>query len=264
VLAIALTLLLVSNGAPSVETNAPRVASRVELYGRVLLDNFSTGIGLPAVTFDHWRHRALYTCRVCHVDLGFAMKAGATRVSAATNGSGAHCGACHDGKRVHEGRPIFRACYGWPHADPARGCTRCHTGPNAGPGSGYEEFVRAMPVDIAGDIDWVSAGPRLIKPTDTVEGISVKRASMRIDRDVEIRPRETWMHSVTFSHRRHVAWAGCELCHPDVFPMRRAAVTYEMEAMRAGRYCGACHLTVAFPLSTCGRCHANEGRRAVR
>jgi c(7)-type cytochrome triheme protein len=79
---------------------------------------------------------------------------------------------------------------------------------------------------------------------------------MRIDRDVEIRALGTWMNDVTFSHKKHVSWIACELCHPDIFPVgRRGAVRYRMDQMRAGRHCGACHANVAFPLSTCQRCH---------
>jgi len=32
------------------------------------------------VVFDHWLHRAKFTCRLCHVDIGFAMKAEATDI----------------------------------------------------------------------------------------------------------------------------------------------------------------------------------------
>jgi hypothetical protein len=28
--------------------------------------------------FRHWLHRSKYTCRLCHVDIGFAMEAGGT------------------------------------------------------------------------------------------------------------------------------------------------------------------------------------------
>ena len=47
-------------------------------YGRVTINNFSQQAGLPPVVFDHWVHRSMFTCRLCHVDIGFAMAAGAT------------------------------------------------------------------------------------------------------------------------------------------------------------------------------------------
>ena len=258
--------LLAAAPAEGEEAKSTALYSTVDHHGRVELDVSSTKARVPSVTFEHWRHRALYTCRVCHVDLGFAMKAGETQVSAASNEAGQHCGACHDGKRLHEGRPIFKACAGWPRADPTRGCTRCHTGASRGADPAYEAFKASMPLDVAGYVDWAAAMRRgLVKPVDAVEGISPKRAPLRVDRDVQIRPLGTWMNGVTFSHRKHVAWISCELCHPDVFPMsRRDSVRYEMASMRSGRACGACHLTVAFPLGTCSRCHGVEDGRAVR
>ena len=263
-LSLVLAVTLAAGNAP--ERTPERIYATVAIHGRVVLDNFSTDTGMPAVVFDHWRHRVLFTCRVCHVDVGFAMKAGETRISAVTNENGTHCGACHDGKARHDGRPIFRACTGWPRNDPARGCPRCHAGATAGPGAGYAAFVRAMPADVEGDIDWAAAARRsVIKPVDVVEGVTLKRSTMRIDRDVEIRPLGSWMNGVTFSHKRHVTWIGCELCHPEVFPVtKRGSVKYDMAEMRAGRHCGACHVSVAFPLSTCQRCHAGDDGRAVR
>ena len=261
---LALAVLLAATGASAEDGGPPSPGS--DLRGRVLLDGTSRRVGMPAVTFDHWRHRLFYSCRVCHVDLGFAMKAGETQISAAGNETGQHCGACHDGKLLHDGTPIFRACFGWPRADPARGCTRCHTGPTRGPGAGYEELRQALPADVAGDIDWAAAAGRgLIRPADVVEGISPRRAALKIDRDVALRTSGTWMSDVTFSHKRHVAWVACELCHPEIFPVtKRGSVRFDMADLRAGRYCGVCHLKVAFPLTTCVRCHAGQDRRFLR
>lgn len=257
---IAAVAVAAALGAAAAEPDAggrpAAVRATVEIPGRVVLDGSSSRVAMPAVVFDHWSHRALYTCRVCHVDLGFAMRAGETRVSAETNEDGAHCGACHDGRTREDGRAVFRACWGWPRLDPARGCQRCHTGPSPGRPAGYEAFRQRMPLDVAGDVDWVAAGRRgLVRPADAIPGVTPRRAPMRIDRDVELRSAGTWMNDVTFSHRRHVSWIACELCHPDAFPMRRGAARPRMEEMRAGRHCGACHASVAFPLSTCQRCH---------
>jgi c(7)-type cytochrome triheme protein len=238
-----------------------------ELHGRVVLDNFSSTVRMPAVTFDHWRHRAMYTCRVCHVDLGFALEAGETRVSAGSNQAGQHCGACHDGKREYAGRAILRSCSGWPHADAARGCTLCHTGPDSGPGRGYAQFKKGMPLDSADYIDWALVAQRggLITPIDFLEGISEQHSAMKIDRNVTIQAKGTWLESVTFSHRKHAQWNGCELCHPEVFPVtQRGAVKYDMNAIRGGQYCGVCHANVAFPLDACKRCHGNTSRPAMR
>ena len=49
-------------------------------YGRVVINNYSETAQLSPVVFDHWLHRAKFTCRLCHVDIGFAMKAEATDI----------------------------------------------------------------------------------------------------------------------------------------------------------------------------------------
>ena len=79
-------------------------------YRRVVLNKFSRKAGMAPVVFDHWLHRAEFTCRLCHVDLGFAMQAGDSGIDAETNAMGYYCGACHDGKRVYADRQIFAAC----------------------------------------------------------------------------------------------------------------------------------------------------------
>lgn len=264
-LAVGLLAALAATADGGADAPPPPAIATVEVPGRVVLDAFSSRLGLPAVAFDHWRHRTMYTCRVCHADLGFALGAGETQVSAESNEDGSHCGACHDGETLHEGRPVFRACWGWPRADAARGCTRCHTGPSPDPGPRYEELRRRLPLDATGEIDWAAAARQgLVKPLDAVEGVPVKRPSMKLDRDLTIAAVGTWLKAVTFSHRRHAQWTGCGLCHPEVFPVTaRGAARYRMDDVRAGRYCGACHGSVAFALDACQRCHA-EDRRPMR
>ena len=45
-------------------------------------------------------------------------------------------------------------------------------------------------------------------------------------------------------------------CHPDVFNIKKKTTEhFEMRFILEGRFCGACHLTVAFPLNDCMRCH---------
>jgi c(7)-type cytochrome triheme protein len=257
-----LVLLAGGAGTPATPPGADARDAPRESHGRVVLDRSCTKRGIPVVTFEHWSHRARYTCRVCHVDAGFALEAGATPVSFDTNEERAHCGACHDGRTTHAGKPIFAACSGWPLPDAARGCPRCHAGPVAGPTPGYEAFRRRMPLDDAGAVDWVEAARlSLVTPQGSLDGRPPARASMRLDRDVEIKPVGSWMSKVTFSHRKHGAWNGCELCHPEIFPStRRGAVRFKMADLDAGRFCGVCHGTVAFGLSACRQCHPEERR----
>ena len=54
-------------------------------FGRVIINNYSEAVHLSPVQFDHWLHRAKLTCRVCHVDIGFAMEANQTDITADDN-----------------------------------------------------------------------------------------------------------------------------------------------------------------------------------
>ena len=65
--------------------------------------------------------RAKYTCRVCHVDIGFSMRAGETGITEEYNNNGFYCGACHNGVEAfgpYEGKE--------PGTETAN-CDRCHS-----------------------------------------------------------------------------------------------------------------------------------------
>jgi c(7)-type cytochrome triheme protein len=211
----------------------------------------------PAV-FDHWRHRAVFSCRLCHIDVGFAMQAGASGIARASNAAGLHCGACHDGKRTLGGKTVFAACTLAGPAKPGESCARCHA--DGGRDRARAEYLALsdrLPTYGGGYIDWERAEERaLVKPIDLLEGVSIVRPAMKLDRDVPIEVKGSWIGGVTFSHRKHAVWNGCEVCHPEIFPVTKAgSVRFSMADVRAGRYCGACHRSVAFPLSLCQRCH---------
>jgi len=232
-------------------------------YGTVVLERASRAAGMAPVAFEHWRHRGLYTCRLCHVDVGFAMQAGATEISAEGNRSGLHCGACHDGRRLHLGKPIFAACSTDAARPPPEACGRCH-GAHLRPGwpERAEAFARTMPRDGADLIDWLEAERRAFSPpTDQVEGISLAADRLRVDRNFSIGTLGTWLGEVAFDHSKHARWSGCEGCHPEIFPStRRGASRWRMKDIVAGEACGACHNKVAFPLDRCLRCHERPVR----
>jgi c(7)-type cytochrome triheme protein len=98
-------------------------------YGSVIIRNFSGQAGPGAVRFDHWLHRVLYTCRLCHVDIGFAMEANATKIDADTNMKGFYCGSCHNGTRtrVRGSKKIFAACSLSATPGEDTRCSRCHS-----------------------------------------------------------------------------------------------------------------------------------------
>jgi c(7)-type cytochrome triheme protein len=231
--------------------------------GHLTLEERSRRAGIPGVEFEHWRHRVQFTCRVCHVDVGFAMSAGETGITASTNRSGFHCGACHDGKRQHRGTTLFAACSDAKSIDGRGSCKRCHARPDpARARADYEAFAAGMPRNVHGAVDWERAEARgMIRPADFLEAVSVPRPALRMDKDVRIPAEASWVNDIIFSHKKHSVWNGCEVCHPDIFPVTKAgAVKYTMLQISAGQYCGACHDKVAFPLADCEACHRKQVR----
>lgn len=67
-------------------------------YGDIVLDNYSAKSGIRPVIFPHWFHRIRFSCKTCHSDLGFKMKAGANKINMLKIINGEYCGACHNGQ----------------------------------------------------------------------------------------------------------------------------------------------------------------------
>ncbi len=233
-------------------------------YGRVIINNYSSSAGLAPAVFDHWLHRAMFTCRLCHVDIGFAMEGGATKIKAATNRDGFHCGACHNGKTAYKGKKIFASCSDNSVQDESSRCIRCHSAGNQRKKEmEFNQFIEKFPKSRVGNgMDWEEAEAKgLIKPIDFMEGVSIKRSPLKMEKEISIESRETWMSDVMFSHKKHAVWNGCEVCHPEIFPStKQGTVKYSMFQIANGEYCGVCHDKVAFPLIECQRCHIKPVR----
>ncbi|SRR6266542_781439 len=233
------------------------VAQSPSEYGRIVLDRYSSRAGVNGVVFDHWLHRAWFTCGLCHVDIGFAMQARGTDIKASTNKEGYHCGACHDGKRSFKGEAIFAACEDGAPAGENKRCARCHSRGKQGVRKfDYETFTAKLPKNVYG-VDWEEAEVQgLIKPIDSLDGISIKRARLNNQEDFSIKARASWASDVIFSHKKHSIWNGCEVCHPEIFPTtQKGAIKYTMIHISAGQYCGVCHGKVAFRINACHKCH---------
>lgn len=118
-----------------------------------------------------------------------------------------------------------------------------------------EVALALMPRDSAGNVDWVTAlrdgtiRPRG-KPGDERSGSNGFGYDFLIKNAVP-------MFDAFFPHSTHVEWLSCANCHPGVFPYRNEPIT--MEGINQGEWCGQCHGKVAFPVSTCGRCHLQMG-----
>ena len=211
-------------------------------FGKVVMNNFSEKNGVAPVVFDHWLHRAKFTCRLCHVDIGFAMEANATQVHEDGNRKGFYCGACHNGKVAFE----------------MTSCERCHSaGKQVKRAYDFAAFTADLPKGRFGNgVDWEAAELEgKIKLTDTLPGVSVKRTPLQIPKDYSIEAKIAGLPEIIFSHKKHATWNGCELCHPEIYAVKAGATKYTMQDVFAGKYCGVCHGPVAFPAIDCQRCH---------
>jgi c(7)-type cytochrome triheme protein len=254
-----LFLILLFAGIALAQTGVKKKRPLPDQFGAVVINNFSQGAGLAPVVFDHWLHRSKYTCRLCHVDIGFGMKAGATGIKAADNMKGYYCGTCHNGKMVSGGKKIFEACAAKaPGTDMTR-CERCHSqGKAVKKEYDFYAFSAKLPKERFGNgINWEKAEEEgLLKLVDFIEGVSIKKPSLTIQKDFSLGSKVAGMPDIIFSHKKHTVWNGCEVCHPELFVgVKKGATKYSMVEIFEGKYCGACHVTVAFPLTDCQRCH---------
>jgi c(7)-type cytochrome triheme protein len=229
-----------------------------EDYGTVILNNYSKEAGVAPVVFDHWLHRAKFTCKLCHVDIGFAMKAEATEIKAVDNINGYYCGSCHDGKRVIKNKEIFAACaVKYTKVDGKR-CARCHSvGRTEQRKYNFKTFTENLPRLFGNLIDWEKAEKqKKIKPTDFLEGISYKRPPLEAQEDFSMEVSSWSWPDVIFSHKKHIVWNGCEVCHPLIYQSsKKGTVRYSMAEIMEGESCGVCHLSVAFSVWLCRKCH---------
>lgn len=256
---LVLIMVLLFAGMSVAQTGVKKKRPLPHEYGRTAINNYSEKAGLAPVVFDHWLHRSRYTCRVCHVDIGFAMKAGATGIKAADNMRGFYCGTCHNGKTPYGTGRVFESCSSKYTQEDVRRCERCHSqGKNVKREHDFDSFAARMPKERFGNgINWEKAEEDgLIKPLDFIEGITIKKPSLTIQQDFSLGAKVKGMPEIIFSHKKHTVWNGCEVCHPEIFVgVKKGATKYSMVEIFEGKYCGVCHTTVAFPLTDCQRCH---------
>lgn len=222
-------------------------------FANIIIDNYSTKAKQAPVVFKHWLHRSKFSCRLCHVDIGFAMKGGATDITDNDIQRGLFCGACHNGQIAFSQNPSA--------ADGKTGqrtCVLCHSyGKEVNFKYDFYEFQQKMPRERFGNgIDWQKAEKtKKIILIDYLEGISIKGMQLKDPKELNLKPQEANMPEIIFSHVKHGKWSGCELCHPEIFGVKKGSQPYKMEDIFAGKYCGVCHGPVAFPNMDCQRCH---------
>ena len=211
-------------------------------FGDILIDRTATKNGEKAVFFSHWTHRAKYTCRVCHWELDFAFKKGETEITELDNRNGLYCGKCHDGK----------VAFGHTEVN----CQRCHTGRIGTNKEKFSKFRAGLPKDKFGNkINW-SAAIRLerIKPVYSI--FKPEETPLLFRKNLELKAEWAFVPPAFFPHDVHVKWLDCGSCHPDIFNIEKKATKhFEMRYILEEKFCGVCHLRVAFPMDNCKRCH---------
>lgn len=75
------------------------VASPVQAeYADVVINKRASLAGMRPVIFPHWFHRIRFRCRVCHIEAGFEMRAGANDIYMLDIVEGRFCGKCHNNR----------------------------------------------------------------------------------------------------------------------------------------------------------------------
>jgi c(7)-type cytochrome triheme protein len=216
--------------------------SAPERYGNILISRLTHSSTHPPVSFSHWVHRQHYTCRVCHFELNFSMKTNTTEITEAKIRKGEYCGACHNNRIV----------FGVSDAT----CVICHTGNPGATDSRFPE-LKDLPKAPYGDrINWVKAlKKKLITPKQSI--LNEDYESIPFSKVLRLEP--DWARIKTralFPHQQHTVWLDCADCHPDIFNIQKKGTRYfRMDHIVKGKFCGVCHLTVAFPMQDCKRCH---------
>ena len=209
-----------------------------EHFGVVLIDRATSGTETRAVSFSHATHRVRYTCRVCHLELDFALRRNESGITEEANRDGRYCGACHDGK----------IAFG--HAAPH--CGRCHVGE-----AKAESFARLAdlpPAEHGNRVDWSRA--LALGRITPVPSLHPGFEPLSLDTTLTLEAEWSFVPPAIFPHAEHVRWLDCANCHPDIFNVKKKTTPhFSMKYALAGEFCGACHLNVAFPLHDCRRCH---------
>lgn len=219
-------------------------------YGDVTIERVTKEKNVAPVNFSHWVHRVKYTCRVCHYELEFNMKANATPITC-NNGqmdggfmNGRFCGACHNGK----------TSFG-PREGAMENCSTCHSGDAGSSWKKFSDLREKLPKSKFGnEINWTKALEEgFIEPKDSLS--DGKREIVNIQ-TLTLRAEMTGISSAIFPHKTHEQWLDCSSCHPELFNIKKKTTeSLRMSNMLRGESCGVCHLSVAFPLNDCNTCH---------
>ena len=222
-------------------------------YGVLVFRDISEKRGVKPVIFSHQSHRTRYTCKVCHLELDFMMKKGSSEITREDNLEGRMCGVCHNGEEAFS---VNAKTY----------CDHCHV--NMDRESGHQNrrlessYAGSPSQDYGDGINWVEAMKTgKISPRNFLDEENYQE-SMPLPEHLELSMRWTTRSPrtlVSFSHKEHIKWLDCSNCHPDIFNIKQmGTVEFDKEKNLYGMYCGTCHMTVAFPMNGCSRCHPGQ------
>ena len=242
--ALSLTLVLAAFGLASAQSPGEKwfdfpADLPPDEYGNILIDRISTANNVKPVSFSHWKHRLRYTCRVCHFELGFEFKTNATEITEKLSGMGYYCGACHDGVTA------------FAHSE--SNCNKCHNGDLDYNSKKIKDVLNALPGGPYGNnIDWVKSYSRL-KPAYSM---FYSEQPLRFSRELSLEAELSNIPPAIFPHKPHVRELDCSNCHPQPFNIKKKTTEhFTMDYILDGQFCGACHMTVAFPVRDCAKCH---------
>jgi c(7)-type cytochrome triheme protein len=174
--------------------------------------------------------------------LGFSFKSGGTDITEADNRNGLFCGKCHDGKVAFD------------HSE--KNCQRCHTGEKISNKEAFRKLSKQLQRDKFGNmINWAAAiKSKRIKPLYSI--FHLEERPLDFKKRLELKAEWPYVPAAFFPHKAHVQWLDCGSCHPDIFNIKKKTTKhFLMKYILDEKFCGVCHMTVAFPIDNCKRCH---------
>ena len=241
-LVVSTQLLVVDNLSGEMAVTSSK-GIRPEQYGNLYLTRKCITAGKEGILFTHWTHRMDFTCRICHLELGFPMEVNGVDITMEKNRSGKFCGFCHDGKKA----------FGTTDED----CQKCHYGNKEYDYGDKIDRLEWMPENPYGNgVDWSAALEEGdIKPIFCFDGELCKVFDFEQPVEIEMAINSEEVPPVVFLHERHSFWLDCLNCHPGNLANRGGKVRFPKQGRNRQEFCRGCHGRAAFPMDNCQRCH---------
>ena len=187
-------------------------------------------------------------------ELDFEFDVNKTEITEEDNRNGIFCGTCHNGKMVFNGKVVF------PHTE--KYCDKCHTGTVDQGREKFYKLAKDLPKAPFGNkIDWGKA-VRQKKITPVYSIFKENERPMAFDKALSLDATWNYVPPAYFPHKAHNQWLDCANCHPDIFNIKKKTTeNFAMKYILDKKFCGVCHLKVAFPLDDCKGCHPAMSRQ---